>query len=188
MNAFPPDDRARRFEEEILPHLDLLWRMGLSLTRDPTLAEDLVQEAALRALRGLSGLKESTQVRSWLARVVHTTWLDQLRKEARRPSGAWDEGFEETLTDGDLGDPASFEPEILHQAFDDEWEEALNSLPPQWKAALLLVDVEGFSYEEAARTFELPVGTIRSRLHRARHRLVAFLNARDQGREAGHGS
>jgi RNA polymerase sigma-70 factor (ECF subfamily) len=187
MNPPLPEDLARRFESEILPHLDLLWRMGLSLTRDPNTAEDLVQDALLRAMRGLDGLKDNSRLRSWLARVVHTTWLDQLRREARRPLGVWEEGFEETLPDGEIGDPASFEPEILRQAFDDEWEEALNELPPQWKAALLLVDAEGFSYEEAAATFEVPVGTIRSRLYRARRRLASFLQSQDRNSRGGRG-
>jgi len=182
-----PDELARRFESQVLPHLDLLWRMGLSLTRDPTTAQDLLQDALLRAMRGFGGLKDDSQLRSWLARVVHTTWLDQLRREARRPSEHWEESFDETLPDGAIGDPASFEPEILRQAFDDDWEEALNALPPQWKAVLLLVDVEGFSYEEAAASFELPVGTIRSRLHRARRRLVTLLQAQDRAKRGESG-
>lgn len=185
MNPPLRQDLARRFESEILPHLDLLWRMALSLTRDPHTAEDLVQDALLRAMRGLEGLKDDSQLRSWLARVVHTTWLDQLRREARRPAGLWEEGFEETLPDGEIDDPASFEPEILRQAFDDEWEEALNALPPQWKAVLLLVDAEGFSYEEAAASFEVPLGTIRSRLYRARRRLASLLQS--QNRSLGGG-
>lgn len=185
MNPPLSEDLARRFESQVLPQLDLLWRMGLSLTRDPNTAEDLMQEALLRAMRGFGGLKDDSQLRSWLARVVHTTWLDQLRKEARRPAGTWEESFDETLPDGAIDDPASFEPEILRRTFDDDWEEALNALPPQWKAVLLLVDAEGFSYEEAAASFEVPVGTIRSRLHRARRRLVALLQGQDRAQQGG---
>ncbi len=164
------------FEREILPHLDLAWRMALTLARDPVEAEDLAQEALLRAMRGFHRFTPGTNARSWLARVVHTAWLDHLRGESRRPRGTWDEELDETLADGE--DSGAWQPRILSEALDDQWEAALAELPSSWRLTLLLVEVEGLSYEEAAHATGVPVGTVRSRLHRAKDRLHAWLSKR----------
>ena len=165
---------ARRFQQEILPHLDVAYRMGLALSRDPDRAEDLAQEALLKALRSLDGLRPGTNARSWLARVVHTTWLDQVRKDQRRAEEPWEEGLDQVAD----GDEEAWQPELMRRALNDCWEEGLALLPAEWRTTLMLVEVEGFAYEEAAEAMDIPVGTVRSRLHRARGRLHRFLEER----------
>jgi RNA polymerase sigma-70 factor (ECF subfamily) len=165
---------TRRFQQEILPHLDVAYRMGLALSRDPDRAEDLAQDSLLKALRGLDGLRPGTNPRSWLARVVHTTWLDQVRREGRRPEEPWDEGLDEVAA----GAEDAWEPELMRRALNDCWEEGLDLLPAEWRTTLMLVEVEGFAYEETAEATGVPVGTVRSRLHRARSRLHDFLRQR----------
>lgn len=154
------------FERVVMPHLDVLYRMGLYLTRDATRAEDLSHDAVLKAMRSFSTFRPGTNVRSWLARVVHTTFLDQRRKEERAREEAWDHRLDETLADESA--PRGWEPAVVRDALDDAWENALAQLPPGWRTTLMMVDVEGWSYEEVADALSIPVGTVRSRLHRAR--------------------
>ena len=156
----------RRFEEEIVPHLDVLYRMACSVCRNGDLAEDIAQEAFMKALSGFSGLRPGTNSRSWLARIVHNTCRDYWRRHHRRPEESWD-GAE--LADLESEDTqVEWEPEILRNAFDDRIEAALLELPPRWRAAVQLVDVEGWSYDEAAHSLDMPPGSLRSALHRAR--------------------
>jgi RNA polymerase sigma-70 factor (ECF subfamily) len=171
-----PPELGRRFEAEILPHLDVMYRMAMMLARDPEHAQDLAQEAALKALQGYPRLEHRSNLRSWLARIVHTTFLDRLRLERRRPEESLEE-LGEDVPPGDA-DTQGWEPAVLRDGFQDDLEEGLGSLPAGWRALVLIIDVEGWSYEEAAETLDVPIGTIRSRLHRARQRLYQHLQRR----------
>lgn len=156
----------RRFEAEIVPHLDVLHRMARSVCCDADLADDVAQEAFLKALRGFAGLRPGSNARSWLARIVHNTCRDHWRTRSRRDEQPWDD---DALAAAEV--PAhggGWEPEVVRAAFDDEIEDALRALPARWRAAVLLVDVEGWSYDEAAASLEIPAGSLRSALHRAR--------------------
>lgn len=179
----PPE--KLRFEAEIVPQLDVLYRMARSVCRDGDLADDIAQEAFLKALNGFSGLQPGTNSRSWLARIVHNTCRDHWRFRSRQAEESWD---------GDIlaevetpSDDFVWEPQVIREAFDDEIEMALRELPPRWRAAVLLVDVEGWSYEEAADSLEIAPGSLRSALHRARKLLFRKLKETDsnQRREEG---
>ena len=156
----------RRFEAEIVPHLDVLHRMARSVCCDADLADDVAQESFLKALRGFAGLRADSNARSWLARIVHNTCRDHWRSRRRRDEQTWDGDAlataEAPATNG------GWEPAVVREAFDDEIEDALRALPARWRAAVLLVDVEGWSYDEAAASLEIPPGSLRSALHRAR--------------------
>ena len=180
-----PQERLR-FEAEIIPQLDVLYRMARSVCRNTETAEDIAQEAFMRAVNGFSGLEPGTNSRSWLARIVHNTCRDFWRKHQRRPEESWDVSELAALENEDT--VQDWEPDIIRNAFDDDVETALQDLPPRWRMALLLVDVEGFGYEEAARSLDMPAGTLRSALFRARRRVYKRL-ARDTGsdREEGTG-
>jgi len=158
-----------RFEREVLPHVDVAYRMAMTLTRDADRADDLVQDASLRALRSFPKLKHKDNLRSWFVRVVHTTFLDTVRYERRRPTESIDDE-NGNLTEADLG-VTEMEPKMCLASLDDDYEAVMDSLPTGWRAVVQMVDVEGMSYEECAETLDLPVGTVRSRLHRARSRL-----------------
>ncbi len=163
-----PPETIERFEREVLPHVDVAYRMAITLTHDPDRAADLVQEAILRALRAFPRLQHHDNLRSWLARVVHTTFLDMVRYEQRRPVESLDE--HDDASDGAYGF-VEMQPAVISESVDDDFEAALASLPPGWRSIVHLVDVEGMSYEETSIALDVPVGTVRSRLHRARHRL-----------------
>ena len=171
-----PHDKLR-FEAEIVPQLDVLYRMARSLCNDPDLADDMAQEAFLKAHRGFSGLQAGTNSRSWLARIVHNTCRDHWRFRSRRAEQSWDGDI--PAEGGFPGEDAAWEPRIIREAFDDDIEIALGELPPLWRAAVLLVDVEGWSYEEAAESLEIPPGSLRSALHRARKMLYRKLRDND---------
>ncbi len=165
----------RRFEAEIVPHLDVLYRMARSVCGNCDLADDVAQEAFLRALKGFGGLKPGTNSRSWLARIVQNTCRDQWRTKARKGEHGWDDDLIEEAESRGL--EPDWQPGIIRDAFDDEITLALQALPPRWRASVLLVDVEGWSYEEAAESLEIAPGTLRSGLHRARKALYGSLKA-----------
>lgn len=163
-----------------MPQLDVLYRMARAVCCDADLADDIAQEAFLRAVRGFGGFQPGTNARSWLARIVQNTCRDHWRAQGRRGAQGWDDDMQAEAES--LGAPADWEPAIIRGAFDDEIEQALRELPPRWRASVLLVDVEGWSYEEAAEGLEVAPGTLRSGLHRARKALYARLAASARAR------
>ena len=169
-------DQAR-FPELAMPYMDALYSAALRMTRNPADAEDLVQETYLRAYRGFSGFKEGTNLKAWLYKILTNTFINTYRARKRRP--------EET----DLDDTEDFslyrrlggleaaaadrtpETEVLEAMPEAVVKEALESLPEQFRMAVLLADVEGFSYKEIAEITDVPIGTVMSRLHRGRKQL-----------------
>lgn len=174
-----------RFEAEIVPHLDVLYRMAHSICCDADVADDVAQEAFLKALKGFGGLQPGTNGRSWLARIVHNTCRDHWRARARQDERGWDDNLAEAM-DVPATEP-DWQPGIIREAFDDEITSALGDLPPRWRAAVLLVDVEGWSYEEAAASLEIAPGSLRSALHRARKVLYTKLLDLRAGRRQENG-
>jgi RNA polymerase sigma-70 factor (ECF subfamily) len=165
--AAATDDRAlrERFERDVLPLLPSLYGAALRMTRNPSDAEDLVQEAYLRAFRGFAGFQEGTNLKAWLYRILTNSFINTYRKKQREP---------QTVEGPD---------EVLDQIPDDEVKQALESLPDNFRLPVLLADVEGFSYKEIAEIMETPIGTVMSRLHRGRKALEKALwqTARERG-------
>lgn len=162
------------FEALALQQLDLLYRVARKLTRDPGKAEDLVQETYLRAIRGRSGFDlQEFGIRPWLLRIMHNLYVSRGEREARQPL-AVEEQHLESAESGRAGaelpiDPASFE------AMDEQLVAALDRLPKEYQTVMLLWAVEEFSYKEIASALDVPIGTVMSRLHRARQRLAEDL-------------
>ncbi|MBI3184163.1 MAG: RNA polymerase sigma factor [Myxococcales bacterium] len=155
-------------EEALGAHLDALFRTARLLTGDEAAAEDLVQEAGLRACRGWDGLRSIPSVKAWLMQILHRTFLNSRRSEGRGPK----------LVDLDLDDLLSqpvVEPDLEKgldaAAIAEEVARALDELPAGFREALWLVDVEELTLAEAAEVLELPLGTVASRAHRARRLL-----------------
>ncbi len=174
-----------RFEAEIVPHLDVLYRMARSVCSDGDLSDDVAQEAFLKALAGFEGFRPGSNGRSWLARIVHNTCRDHWRARHRRGEQGWDDEIEAEVEA--QGAEPGWEPGIIRDAFDDDVDRALKALPPRWRAAVLLVDVDGWSYDEAADGLGIAPGSLRSALHRARRVMVRTLNetAARRGRSTG---
>jgi RNA polymerase sigma-70 factor, ECF subfamily len=163
-----------RFEREAIPLLSELYGGALRLTRNPSDAEDLLQETFLRAYRGFASFKEGTNLRAWLYRILTNAFINIYRKRQREPQTVSDSDVEEWyLYDklGAEGAEASAEAQVLDSLPDEDVQEALASLPDQFRLAVLLADVEGFSYKEIAEILNVPIGTVMSRLHRGRRAL-----------------
>jgi RNA polymerase sigma-70 factor (ECF subfamily) len=178
--AAPPDDPAlrERFEREVLPLLPNLYSAALRMTRNPADAEDLVQETYLRAYRGFSGFEEGTNLRAWMYRILTNTFINSYRKKQREPVTVQEDDLDEWYLFDKLGESGvepSAEAEVIRSMPDEDVQKALEALPEGFRLAVLLADVEGFSYKEIAQILGIPIGTVMSRLHRGRRALEKAL-------------
>jgi RNA polymerase sigma-70 factor (ECF subfamily) len=173
----PPESREAlraRFEAEALPMLPGMYSAAYRLTRNGAEAEDLLQEAFLRAYRGFHQFKPGTNLKAWLYRILTNTFINSYRKKQREPQTISDEEVEDWYLYSKLaeeGAEPSAESAVLESLPDEDVQEALSSLPEQFRIAVLLADVEGFSYKEIADITDVPIGTVMSRLHRGRKAL-----------------
>ena len=169
----PMADQAK-FAEEATPFMDSLYAAAMRMTRNPADAEDLVQETYLKAYRGFGGYEQGTNLKAWLYRILTNTFINTYRSKKRRPTESDLDDVEDLYLYRRLGGleaaaaGRSAEDELLDIYTDDEVKRALEELPEQFRMAVLLADVEGFSYKEIADILEIPIGTVMSRLHRGR--------------------
>ena len=168
-----------RFERDVLPLLPSLYGAALRMTRNPTDAEDLVQDTYLRAFRGFATFQEGTNLKAWLYRILTNSFINTYRKKQREPQTVEgpDDVDEWYLFDrlGARSVETSAEDEVLSRIPDADVKAALESLPENFRIPVLLADVEGFSYKEIAEIMETPIGTVMSRLHRGRKALEKAL-------------
>ena len=170
-------EQRSRFEKSVGEHLDSLYRSARRLTREQTAAEDLVQEVMLKAWRSFHTFQEGTSIRAWLHRILMNAFFDAYRKKTREPELVDQEDvgefylYDKAREGAALSQAGNPEVEVLDRILDAEVREALESLPPQFRAAIILADVEGFTYNEIAEILGIPIGTVMSRLSRGRHLL-----------------
>jgi RNA polymerase sigma-70 factor, ECF subfamily len=167
------------FENEVATWRGQLYPAALRMTRNPTDAEDLVQETMARAYTGLRNFTPGTNVRAWLYRILTNTFINTCRKRGREPAQTLRAEFEQLLDARDgVGQRAqSAESEALDRVADSEVMQALMELPEGFRAAIYLADVEGYPYRDVAQMLEIPIGTVMSRLHRGRGKLRKRLAA-----------
>ena len=182
------DDPAlrERFQRDVVPLLSGMYSSALRMTRNPADAEDLVQETFLRAYRGFGGFQEGTNLKAWLYRIMTNTFINTYRKRQREPQTVPDDGVEDWYLYDRLAaqsSEASAESTVLESMPDEDVKAAVDALPEGFRMAVLLADVEGFSYKEIAEMLDIPIGTVMSRLHRGRRALEKALweRAKERG-------
>ena len=173
-------DQAQ-FSDMAMGHMQALYTAALRMTRNPADAEDLVQETFLKAYRAFASFEEGTNLRAWLYKILTNTFINSYRAAKRRPEKADVEDVEDLYLYhrlGELQGPAigrSAEDQVLDRITDDEVKAAIESLPESFRIAVLLADVEGFSYKEIAGITAVPIGTVMSGIHRGRKALQKAL-------------
>ena len=167
------------FADDALEYAPQLYSAALRMTRNPTDAEDLLQETLLKAYRGYHTFKKGTNLRAWLYRILTNTFINTYRQKSRRPSEVELGELEDLYLFRRLGEQngatASAEDMALERFVDEDIKAALESLPEIFMIPVLLADVDGFSYKEIAEIMDVPMGTVMSRLHRGRNALQKAL-------------
>lgn len=182
------------FADQAMEFMPSLYAAAMRMTRNQADAEDLLQETYLRAYRGFGGFEQGTNLKAWLYRILTNTFINMYRARKRHPEQSGLEEIEDLYLYRRLGsmDAArlgrSAEDELMDWFTDDEVKGAVEALPDQYRIAVLLADVEGFSYKEISDILEVPIGTVMSRLHRGRKALQKQLyDYATERRMTGHG-
>ncbi len=151
--------------------MDAMYNFALKLTNDEDEAQDLVQDTCMKAYRFIHSFEPGTYAKAWLFRILKNNFINDYRKKSRGPSKVEFEWVEQSITGDEDSEPAyqaDLQAETVNEMLGDEITAAIQALPVDFRMIIILCDLEEFSYEEMARILNIPIGTVRSRLHRAR--------------------
>jgi RNA polymerase sigma-70 factor (ECF subfamily) len=180
--------RHRRFEKEMMPYMDQLFNYALYLSGDREQASDLLQDTYMKAYRFFDKFEAGTNAKAWLYRIMKNTYINEYRRTHRLPEIVeYDEQISPYQMSAQGREDNDLRNMLDTQMFDDDIAGALAGLPEKFKSVIVLRDLEEMPYEEIAEVLEIPIGTVRSRLHRARALLFDMLKsyARDKGYTVG---
>ena len=162
------------FEEEFMPQIDALYTFAYHLTYNEEDANDLVQETYLKAYRFIDKYIEGTNAKAWLFKILKNAFINQYRRKSKQPTKVdYEEiiSFHDEEGDTQYSSYMDLREEMFQEMMGDEVTNAINALPVDFRVVILLCDIEGFTYEEISKILDIPIGTVRSRLHRARNML-----------------
>jgi RNA polymerase sigma-70 factor (ECF subfamily) len=165
------------FNDSVIPHSDALYNFALKMTKDEDDAQDLLQETLLKAYRFFDKFEKGTNIKAWLFMILKNTFINMYRKTNRQPQQVDYEdvqNFYENIKADEIAFEHS-EEDVFSKTMDDEVTNAISTLQEDYRTVIILSDIEGYSYEEIAEFIDTPVGTVRSRLHRARKMLYTKL-------------
>lgn len=176
---YSDQEKNEIFDQEFMPHIDSMYNFGYRLTFDEDDAKDLVQDTYLKAFRFINSFEQGTNAKAWLFRILKNSFINDYRKKSKQPTKI---DYQEVETyynsdDVDYGMTTDLRVESVKDMLGDEISNALNSLAVDFRTVIILCDLEGFTYEEMAKILDIPIGTVRSRLHRARNLLKEKLRS-----------
>lgn len=169
--------RYIEFEKEAVPHMDAVYNFALRMTGDEDDADDLVQETYMKAFRFFDKFEKGTNCKAWLFRILKNSFINDYRKQTKEPNKVdYDDvqNFYENIKSNEV-ESKHYELDAFSNLLDDDISKAITELPEDFRTVIILNDIEGFTYEEIADFVDIPVGTVRSRLHRARKMLYVQL-------------
>lgn len=171
------EDKEKIFEEEFLPHIHSIYNFAYRITFDEDDAKDLVQETYFKAFRFIDSFQMGTNAKAWLFRILKNNFINEFRKRSKEPPKVDYEEIESYYNSEEMNNPviSGLKVETVKELMGDEVSKALNSLDVDFRTVIILCDLEGFTYEEMAKILDIPIGTVRSRLHRARNQLKTRL-------------
>lgn len=171
-------EKQEIFDREFLPHIHSMYNFGYRLTLDRDDAKDLVQDTYFKAYRFIESFQKGTNAKAWLFRILKNSFINDYRKKIKEPNKV---DYQEVETyynseDVDRQITPDLRVDALKDMIGDEISNALNALDVDFRTVIILCDLEGFKYEEMAKILDIPIGTVRSRLHRARQLLKEKLS------------
>jgi RNA polymerase sigma factor (sigma-70 family) len=170
---YSQEEKNSIFDGEFMPHIDSMYNFAYRLTFDEDDAKDLVQDTYLKAYRFINSFEQGTNAKAWLFRILKNSFINEYRRKIKQPAKV---DYQEVETyynsdDVDYQSTSDMRAESLKDMLGDEISNALNSLAVDFRTVIILCDLEGFTYEEMSKILDIPIGTVRSRLHRARNLL-----------------
>jgi len=172
--SYSDAEKHEIFNREFMPHINSMYNFAFRLTMDEDDANDLVQDTYLKAFRFISSFEQGTNAKAWLFRILKNSFINDYRKRSKEPAKVDYQEVEATYNSEEAAEvdhTSDLRVEAVRDMIGDEVATALNSLPIDFRTVIILCDVEGFTYEEMAKILDIPIGTVRSRLHRARNLL-----------------
>ena len=172
-------ERTATFENEFMPHLDAMYNFAYRLTYDEDNAKDLVQDAYLKAYRFAESFQKGTNAKAWLYRILKNSFINDFRKKSKEPAKVDYQEIENFYNSENVDEVKTVDLRIdaVRDMLGDEISLALSSLAVDFRTVIILCDLEGFTYDELSKILDIPIGTVRSRLHRARNLLKEKLSA-----------
>lgn len=173
-------ERYAIFDSEFMPHIDSMFNFAYRLTNDEDDANDLVQDTYMKAFRFVNSFQKGTNAKAWLFRILKNSFINDYRKKSKQPAKV-DYQEVETVYNSEnepqYNGTVDLRTETVQDLIGDEVASSLNGLPVDFRTVIILSDIEGFTYEEMAKILDIPIGTVRSRLHRARNLLKEKLRS-----------
>jgi len=186
VQQYSDNEKDTVFEKEFFPHVNAMYNFAYRLTFDEDDAKDLVQDTFMKAYRFINSFQQGTNAKAWLFRILKNSFINDFRKKSKQPTKVDYQEVESYYNSEKVDSPitSDLRVESVQHMIGDEISNALNSLEVDFRTVIILCDLEGFKYDEMAKILDIPIGTVRSRLHRARNLLKEKL--RDYANKMGY--